>query len=174
MPRSRDLTRPYRGCNTLTWLQTNYEALRPAQFEQGTGIVIDSPMPGVYLFRLAAAVPVKSSFGVKSFTLETESAAASVTLYKGYINYTGHANTLIAEATVTNLGGTEAAPHFLTHRVHKLTGEITLEELAVNPAADDGTYTNRVLWEVYIDGNTPVFFDRRPDFNYGMPIATPP
>jgi len=113
-----------------------------------------------------------SSFGVKQTTPETESTGATVTLHKGCINYMGHENTPVAESTLENVAGTSAAPHYITLRVNKSTGAYEIIELDANPDADDGTNWNRVLWEVFLNADDePTLFDRRPDWNYGIPIG---
>ena len=115
-----------------------------------------------------------SSFGVTATTPETEDDGATVTIAKGYTNYMGGANTLIAEATIEDVAGTSADPHYITLRTNKSDGTSAITELAANPDADDGTYWNRVLWEVFLtDAGEVRLFDRRPDWNYGIPIDGP-
>jgi hypothetical protein len=108
----------------------------------------------------------KSSFGVK------ETGVSTVTLYSGYINQMGYPNVVVAETEVTGVTGTSAeSPCYITLRVNKTTAAVTIEALASNPASDDGTYWNRVLWEAYaVDGAVTVSKDRRHDWNMGSPL----
>lgn len=131
---------------------------------------------------LAAALPKQGtggdeadamveSFGIKS----TDGENGTVTLYGGWINHMGRTNIYVDEPTYTMTilisGGSSATPSYITLRIKKTDGVITIRDLPENPQADDGTYWNRVLWEAYkVTGTVTVTKDRRPDWNIGSPL----
>ncbi len=116
-----------------------------------------------------SSVTMASSFGVKA------TGEGTVTLYAGHIRQMGRDGIRVPESgdyeDIEVSGASAEAPTYITLRLKKADGTATIEDLAVDPAADDGYYLNRVLWEAFVtDGVVTISMDRRPDWSMGSPL----